>query len=236
METTIIYEDAAVVVIDKPAVLSVHSDGRTSEPSVADWILEKYPETKEVGEPWTSPQGEIIDRPGIVHRLDRTTSGVMVIAKTAEAHAFLKQQFQSREVEKEYRAFVYGNPKEDGGVIEAEIRRTRTTPPRWTAEPGGQKKRVAVTEWKVIKRGEAASEIAVFPKTGRTHQIRVHLKSIHHEIVCDPLYAPTRPCLLGFTRPALHAYRLTLTVPSRARRTFEAPLPDDFKVAEKALL
>jgi 23S rRNA pseudouridine1911/1915/1917 synthase len=235
VEPEIIYEDQDVVVIDKPAGLIVHSDGRTEESSVAEWVVKKYPGTKGVGESWTSPQGMVVERPGIVHRLDRNTSGVMIIAKTAEAHAFLKEQFQNRSVTKEYRAFVYGHPKEDGGVIEAEIRRTRTTPPRWTAEPGGPKKRAAVTEWRVIKRGDIASELAVFPKTGRTHQIRVHLKYLHHPIICDPLYAPDMPPLLGFTRPALHAYRLTAALPSGEKTTFEAPLPADFIVAEKAL-
>lgn len=84
----ILFEDADVLVINKPAGLIVHSDGRTIEPSVSEWVVEKYPQMKGVGEPWISPQGEVIDRPGIVHRLDRTTSGVMVLAKTQEAHAF----------------------------------------------------------------------------------------------------------------------------------------------------
>lgn len=240
MEPTVIYEDANVVIIDKPAGLIVHSDGRTEEPSVAEWVAGKYPETKGVGEPWTSPQGQVIDRPGIVHRLDRTTSGVLVIARTAEAHAFLKKQFQSREVEKVYRAFVYGHPTEDRGVIEAEIRRTRTIPPRWTAEGGDYaRRRAAITEWQVVRRGadagEPVSELEVRPKTGRTHQIRVHLLYIHHPVVGDSLYAPGRPALLGFTRPALHAHALTLTLPSGARHTFKAPLPEDFRVAETRL-
>jgi 23S rRNA pseudouridine1911/1915/1917 synthase len=242
VEPQIIYEDSDVVVINKPAGLIVHSDGRTNEPSVAEWVAEKYPATVGVGEPWTSPQGQVIDRPGIVHRLDRTTSGVMVIAKTNEAHAFLKKQFQDRSIEKIYRAFVYGVSKEDAGVIEAEIRRTRTTPPRWTAEPGDySKRRAAITEWKVLARGadpatgDAVTEIEASPKTGRTHQIRVHLKYIHHPVVADPLYAPGFPALLGFTRPALHSYHLTVTLPGGGKQTFEAPLPPDFIVAEKSL-
>ncbi|MDO8523788.1 MAG: RluA family pseudouridine synthase [bacterium] len=237
----ILFENDDVVVINKPVGLIVHSDGRTVEPSVAEWILEKFPETHDVGEPWKSPQGEIVPRPGIVHRLDRTTSGVMIIAKTSVAHALLKKQFQERSVEKEYRAFVYGHPKEDKGVIEAEIRRTRSTPPRWSAEPGGSNRRAAITEWEVLRRGtdpesgEPISLLIVRPKTGRTHQIRVHLKSIHHAVVCDSLYAPKQPCLLGFSRPALHASRLSITLPSGENKTFEAPLPEDFLDAERQL-
>jgi 23S rRNA pseudouridine1911/1915/1917 synthase len=93
MELPILYEDSDVVVINKPAGLITHSDGRTEEPSVADWVRTQYPDTSDVGEPWTSPQGEVILRPGIVHRLDRDTSGVLILAKTQEAYEFLKQQF-----------------------------------------------------------------------------------------------------------------------------------------------
>ncbi|OYV27140.1 MAG: hypothetical protein B7W98_02395, partial [Parcubacteria group bacterium 20-58-5] len=110
MEPGIIYEDDDVVAISKPAGLIVHSDGRTEEPSLAEWAVVRYPQIALVGEPWTSPQGSVVPRPGIVHRLDRDTSGVMILAKTQEAYTFLKEQFQSRTTEKTYRAFVYGHP------------------------------------------------------------------------------------------------------------------------------
>lgn len=234
-----IYEDADIVAINKPAGLIVHSDGRTVEPSVAQWVLEKYPEAKEVGEPWTSPQGEVVLRPGIVHRLDRGTSGVLILAKTQAAYEFLKKQFQDRTTEKVYRTFVYGHPSADAGVIEAEIVRIRSVPPRWgVARRGeGKKERAAITAWHVLERGadndtgEKATYLEVCPKTGRTHQIRVHLKSINHPVVADPLYAKGRPAILGFTRPALHALSLAITLPSGGRHTFEAPLPADFEAA-----
>lgn len=235
-EPDILFEDDSVLVINKPAGLIVHSDGRTVEPSVADWVVARYPQMAGVGEPWTSPQGTVVDRPGIVHRLDRTTSGVMVLAKTPEAHAFLKEQFQTRTVQKEYVALVYGHPKGDSGIIEAEIRRTRSMPPRWTAEPGSAKKRAAVTKWEVLKRGQLdgheVSFLKLEPKTGRTHQLRVHLKFFKHPVVCDHLYAEGQPCIAGLTRPALHAERLTLTLPSGERRTFAAPLPADLQFAK----
>lgn len=233
---TILYEDTELLVINKPAGLIVHSDGRTTEPSVAEWALAAYPSLANVGEPWTSPQGEVIARPGIVHRLDRDTSGVLVLAKTQEAYEFLKKQFQERSLEKKYRAFVYGHPREESGVIEAEIVRIRALPPRWgVAREGEEKKhRAAITEWRVLSRGadpmtgEKATLIEAEPKTGRTHQIRVHLKHVNHPVVCDSLYAKGRPCILGFSRTALHALSLTLTLSSGERRTFEAPLPSDF--------
>ncbi|MDP2650187.1 MAG: RluA family pseudouridine synthase [bacterium] len=173
----------------------------------------------------------------MVHRLDRTTSGVMVIAKTQEAYAFLKEQFQNRTVEKRYDALVYGHPKEDFGTIEAEIGRTKKKPRKWIANFAHGKKRAAVTAWRVLGRysdpetSEPVAQMEVSPKTGRTHQIRVHLKAMHHPIVCDHLYAPKKPCLFGLARPALHAHFLTLTLPNGERTTFEAPLPRDMKGA-----
>jgi len=244
----VIFEDDSVLVINKPAGLIVHSDGRTTEPSVAEWVLAHYPVMKDVGELWVSPQGEAVARPGIVHRLDRTTSGVMILAKTTGAYAALKSEFQSRTVGKEYRAYVYGHPREDNGTIEAEIVRLRSTPPRWGVKRTGEEKkhRAAVTAWRILKRGVApysdvghpnmtgeVSYMALSPKTGRTHQLRVHLKHLGYPIVCDPLYAKDKPCLLGFSRPALHAFQLSITLPSGKLETFKAPLPDDFLLAER---
>lgn len=231
----IIFEDDTVLVINKPAGLIVHSDGRTEEYSVATWVLENFPQMKDVGEPWTSPQGEVVQRPGIVHRLDRTTSGVMILAKTKEAHAFLKQQFQDRTTEKTYTAFVYGHPKADAGIIEKEIVRIKSIPPRWGVARDGEdnKRREAVTYWKVLKRGfekktsEAVSYMELSPKTGRTHQIRVHLKAMNYPIVADHLYASGKSEILGFKRPALHALKLVITLPNGEKRSFEAPLPPD---------
>jgi 23S rRNA pseudouridine1911/1915/1917 synthase len=236
----VLYEDADVLVIDKPAGLIVHSDGRTEEPSVAEWAVKHYPQMAGVGEPWRSPQGAIVDRPGIVHRLDRSTSGVMILAKTPEAHAFLKDAFQKREIKKEYRAYVYGHPAQERGTIEAEIVRLRSVPPRWgVARGGGKPGRAAVTEWEVLQKGadretgEKVSFIAARPKTGRTHQIRVHLQSIHHPVVADHLYAKGKPALLGFERLALHAFSLSLTLPGGETKVFQAPLPYDFALAEQ---
>ncbi len=242
-EPSVLYEDTEMIVLDKPAGLITHPDGRTIEPSVTSWLLLNYPALAGVGEPWRSPQGEIIDRPGIVHRLDRTTSGIMIVAKTPEAHALLKEAFQKRAVEKEYRAYVYGHPKENRGIIEAEIERVRSTPPRWgVVKGGGSSGRAAVTEWEVLARGtdkdsgEKATFLMARPKTGRTHQIRVHLQAIHHPVVHDHLYAKGRASILGFERPALHAHQLSLSVPLGERKTFIAPLPYDFEEAARRFM
>ena len=134
----IIFEDKDILVINKPAGLVVHGDGRTKESTLADWILEKYPEMKEVGEPIKTSSGEIIWRPGIVHRLDRYTSGMMVVAKNNKAFLDLKIQFQDHLIEKTYRVFVYGIIKEEDGRIDRPITRSRKDFRLWSAQRGGR--------------------------------------------------------------------------------------------------
>ncbi len=232
MSPTILFENTNVIIINKPASLVVHPDGRTDERTLVDWITETHPEMKGVGEPLTLQSGEVIDRPGIVHRLDRETSGVMVIAKNQDAFLFLKSQFQNREAKKIYNAFVYGNFKETEGVIDRPIGRSASDFRRWSAQRGAKgEMREAVTEYTVLKSIKGFSCIEARPKTGRTHQIRVHMKAINHPVVCDKLYAANMPTAFGFERLALHARSLTLTLPDGEVRTFEAPLPEDFQNA-----
>jgi 23S rRNA pseudouridine1911/1915/1917 synthase len=230
----IIAETNDVLAVDKPAGLIVHSDGRTEEPSLAEWLIEKYPVLADVGDPWVSPQGERVRVAGIVHRLDRTTSGVVLVAKTPTMFSYLKHEFKARRVEKTYHAFVYGHMKAPSGRIVAEIVRSSEKPKRWYARPCEENDvRAAVTDWRVLRRlydrAEPISELELSPKTGRTHQIRVHLASIGHPILSDHLYAPGRPKLLGFTRPALHAYSISITLRGK-QETFIASLPAHFRV------
>ncbi len=232
----IIAETDEVLVLDKPAGLIVHSDGRTEEPSLADWILKKYPALETVGEPWISPQGERVLLPGIVHRLDRTTSGVMLIAKTVEMYAYLKNEFKERRVKKTYRAFVYGHMNAAEGKIVAEIMRSSEPPKRWYSRPCEEDdNRAAITEWKLLKHltdpetGDSASCVEIYPRTGRTHQIRVHFAFIQHPVLADHLYAADRAPILDFKRPALHAYSISLTLKGK-KEVFTASLPSDFCV------
>jgi 23S rRNA pseudouridine1911/1915/1917 synthase len=236
MEVPIIYEDTDVVVVNKPAGIVVHGDGRTVEPTLVDWIKNRYPALEGVGEPMTLSNGSVIDRPGIVHRLDRETSGVLVVAKSAEAFAYLKEQFQGRHITKQYNAFVYGSLPQREGVIDLPIGKSRGDFRRWSAQQGTRGVlREAVTAYSVVREGTHASFIDVEPKTGRTHQIRVHFKAINHPVVCDQLYATGRPCLFGFERLALHARLLRLTLPGGVVLAAEAPLPDDFERALQEL-
>ena len=230
MKITILYEDEDVLVVNKPVGLVVHADGRTVEPTVVDWLVKKFPAIKGVGEERDS------DRSGIVHRLDRETSGTLLVAKNQTAFARLKKQFQRQEVHKVYHAFVYGRVKHDEGVIDRPIARSRANPVLWSATRGRRgEERAAVTDYRVLKRSEETTFLELQPRTGRTHQLRVHLKAINYPIVCDKLYAPKRPCLLGFTRLALHARSLAVTLPSGKTLSVEAPYPTDFTHALKNL-
>ncbi|MDO8590563.1 MAG: RluA family pseudouridine synthase [bacterium] len=260
---TILYEDRNVLVVNKPAGIVVHADGRTDEPTLVDWILKHYPKIRGVGEPiqdsrphdavgqarFMNQESMAFSRSGIVHRIDRETSGVLAVAKNQKTFLSLKKQFQDREVEKSYRAFVYGEMKGDEGTINRPIARSRKDFRLWSAQRGGRgQEREAITEYKVLARSnpfqsdsfglarhKGFSFLEINPKTGRTHQIRVHLKAINHPVVCDKLYAPKRDCAMGFKRLALHAFFISFTLPSDKRIKVEAPYPSDF-VSAIALL
>lgn len=224
----IIYEDADLVAINKPAGIMTHPDTHTTDGTLSDWFLATYPNTKDVGETQTLQNGTVIHRPGVVHRLDRDTSGVLVFAKTPESHAFLKHAFKEREVEKMYLAIVYGLLRERVGTIDFPIGRSRKDFRLRSAQPKARGTlRDAVTEYKVVGEAGEYSLLEVRPKTGRTHQIRVHLKAIHHPIVADALYAPDRIQAFSLSRVALHAYELRLPRPDGTTLTLIAPLPQD---------
>jgi 23S rRNA pseudouridine1911/1915/1917 synthase len=227
----ILYEDDDIIATNKPAGLVVHPDGKTKEPSVSEWFIKKYPQAKDVGE----PLGEI-ERPGIVHRIDRETSGVLLLAKTKAGHAHLKKQFQAHEVEKIYHAFLYGSLKEDHGTINLPIGKSSSDFRKRSAERGAKgEKREATTYYRVLGRGEGFTFVESKPKTGRTHQIRVHFKALHHPVVGDKLYAPSKAPILGFSRLALHARSVLFTDLKGQKHIVEAPYPEDFKVAVDAL-
>lgn len=233
---TILYEDSHIVVVDKPAGMMVHPDGVSKDKTVSEWMAETYPESKGVGEPMVLKDGKEITRPGVVHRLDRDTSGVLILAKTQEAHAHLKEQFQNREVEKEYRAFVYGVPKDTKGSVDAPIGRSAKNFKLWSAQRGARGTlREAHTDYEVLEDNGEFALMKLMPKTGRTHQLRVHMKYLNYPIVCDLLYAPKRECALGFSRMALHAHRIVFTGMEGEKKEITAPYPEDFEQALKDL-
>lgn len=231
-EITKIFETANWLVINKPAGLATHRDLYTKddEQTVADWFLANYPESKEVGEPLKLDNGEMILKSGIVHRLDKDTSGIMILAKTQAGYQELKQAFLNREVTKEYRAIVVGELKQVGGEINLPIGRSKKDPRKRLASlKASSKLREALTVWERLENYPGFAYVAAYPKTGRTHQIRVHLKAINHPIVNDSLYGESAS-LPGLNRLALHAKALTF--PFRGETfSFEAKLPEDFRAA-----
>lgn len=232
MDPKIIYEDEDLLGVDKPPGLMVHSDGRSEDPTLADWLGKNYPALRGVGEPLRLSSGRIIDRPGIVHRIDRETSGVLLVAKTQLAFEHFKKQFQEKAVIKRYAAFVYGKLPGPEGVIDRPIGKSRKDFRMWSAQRGARgTMREAVTEYAVLEAREGFSYVEARPKTGRTHQIRVHFKAIHHPIVCDRLYAPNQECALGFSRIALHAKSITVKRLGGEMLTLEAVFPKDFERA-----
>ncbi|HEY4498981.1 MAG TPA: RluA family pseudouridine synthase [Candidatus Paceibacterota bacterium] len=248
---TVLYEDDEVLVVNKPAGLVVHADGRTEEPTLVDWLLEKYPAIQGVGEAIKvqssklKAQSEdrggdddevIIERSGIVHRLDRETSGAIVIAKTRESYLHLKRQFQDREVHKKYHLFVWGEMKTERGTIDRPIGKSPNDFRQWSAQRGAKGvMREAVTWYKVLARGHGISFIEAQPQTGRTHQIRVHFKAIGNPVVGDKLYAPTKRTALGFERTALHARSIKFMGRGGKEIEVVAPYPDDFTHALELL-
>lgn len=232
MDIPIIYEDEYILAINKPAGFLVHSDGRPNGSTLVDWIKENRPEIMGTGESLTLSDGTVLERPGIVHRLDQDTSGALVVAKTHDVFLYLKEQFQMREVEKIYHAFVYGKIKNTNGLIDRPIGRSASDFRKWSAQRGARGTlRNAITEYKVLKTTDEWSFVEARPRTGRTHQIRVHFKAVNHPIVCDKLYAPNHECLLGFHRIALHSLSISITLPNGQKKIIEAEYPVDFVMA-----
>ena len=227
MRIKTLYEDADFLVIDKPSGIFVHPStvlrAGPGESTVLDLMKKKYPGIQ------------------LSHRLDKETSGVLALAKNDKAHRFLKRQFQNREVKKTYLAIVSGWVKNDHGIINKPIGRSPADFRRRLAGRGVRGKiREAITEYKVSKRfedsGNKFSYLEIKPKTGRTHQIRVHMKFINHPVACDSLYNPKGACPAGFDRLALHARSIEFSAMGGSasggkNKTIkvESPLPKKFK-------
>jgi 23S rRNA pseudouridine1911/1915/1917 synthase len=213
----IIYEDADLLAVNKPAGMTVHPAAGHTSGTLVHAILAHCDDLSGIGG---------VMRPGIVHRLDRDTSGVILVAKSDAAHHALARQLKDRTVEKTYVALVEGTPKPAQGVIDAPIARDRVHRQRMAVVANG---RDAITAYTVVERFRGYSLVEARPKTGRTHQIRVHLAAIGHPIVGDRVYGK-RSILVG--RQFLHALRIAFDHPrTGARMTLDAPLATDLDAA-----
>jgi 23S rRNA pseudouridine1911/1915/1917 synthase len=209
-ELTILHLDRDIVVLDKPADLVVHPGAGQESGTLVHRLLARFPEMAETGGP---------NRPGIVHRLDKDSTGVMVVARTVSAYQSLSEAFSDRKVNKQYLSIVYGTPKQNRGIIDQPIGRHPQKRKEMTVRPDG---RPARTEYRVVAGANRISLLDIGIATGRTHQIRVHMKAIGHPLVGDPTYGEARwkgapnnlkGPLKKFNRPALHAWKLSFEHP-----------------------
>ncbi|HVR37794.1 MAG TPA: RluA family pseudouridine synthase [Thermoanaerobaculia bacterium] len=225
---TILFEDDDLVVIDKPAGLVVHPAAGHPDQTLVNALLFHVKDLSGVG-------GEL--RPGIVHRLDKDTSGVMVIAKNDVAHRKLTTAWNTERVRKEYLALVYGTPAQERGTVDAPIGRDPRDRKKMAIVTNGRR---AITDYEVVRRLRGVSLVRCSLRTGRTHQIRVHMKHLGHPIVGDPAYSGpqwrgipdklVQKALSSFPRQALHAARITLPHPrTDVAMTFESPLAADLE-------
>jgi 23S rRNA pseudouridine1911/1915/1917 synthase len=208
IELPILYEDDDCVVIDKPVGVLAHSKGTFNpEATVASWLSHRF-------------KGASGNRAGIVHRLDRATSGVMICAKSPAASLWLQKQFSQRKVKKNYIAIVKDTPDPAEAIIDMPIERNPKAPATFRVGIGGKP---AITHYKVLKSSGRYTQLELTPQTGRTHQLRVHLNQLGLPIVGDSFYGG-EPA----DRLYLHAFQLEITLPDRSRRVFTADLPKAF--------
>ncbi len=231
MKLNIIYEDSDVLVIDKPAGIVVFSEDSAEQESVINLLLKDCPYLAKTGSP---------PRYGIIHRLDKDTSGVLLIAKTNEALIFFQRQFKNRETEKKYIALAVGNMKDRHGAIDTLIGRAEKNRLRQKVylpcEPGAKNKRQAITEYRILENFEGYTLLEVTPKTGRKHQIRCHLNYIGHPIAGDRLYEfKNQPKPANLERQFLHAASLKITLPCGEIKEFLSPLPEDLNMTLQKL-
>ena len=218
VEVTVVHEDAEVIVVDKPAGLVVHPGAGHEDGTLVNGLLARFPELADVGQ---------ADRPGIVHRLDRGTSGLLVVARSARAYESLVAQLQARTVLRRYRTLVWGHPESPNGIVDAPIGRSPRHPTRMAVVADGKEAR---TRYEVVRRYDEptpTAEVLCRLETGRTHQIRVHLSAIGHAVVGDDRYQGVRqslPC----PRPFLHAEHLGFVHPGTGDDVaFDSALPPD---------
>jgi 23S rRNA pseudouridine1911/1915/1917 synthase len=218
VDVAVLHEDDDLLVVDKPPGLVVHPGAGQATGTLVHGLLARYPEIADVGDP---------DRPGIVHRLDKGTSGLLLVARTQAAHDALVAALSARRVERRYRTLVWGHPSAPAGLVDAPVGRSQRDPTRMAVTQRGKPAR---TRYEVLERYTDPVEVAELAcrlETGRTHQIRVHLGSIGHPVVGDARYGGARQSLPA-PRPYLHAEHLALAHPTTGEPlAFESPLPAD---------
>ena len=227
----LIYADDDIIVVSKPAGMPVHEAKHSTDRTLVDWLLERFPEIESVGDvPADEAKAIHLYRPGIVHRLDKLTSGVMVVARNQESFLRLKELFQSRAVTKVYLALACGHLKERRGTNTGALGRLASSPTKMGvlgARGGIRMPKEAVTEYAVLEQFYNVALLEVRPRTGRMHQIRVHLASIGHPVAGDVVYGGTKVCFKELGRQFLHAATLSFAFREGQMLSFSAELPKE---------
>jgi len=227
MNIPIVYQDDYLLAVNKPANLIVFPEGNMKGKTLIEYLLDGFPDLKNCGEP---------PRYGIIHKLDKDTSGIVLVAKTNQALNFLQKQFKPREVVKTYIALLCGTLKENSGKID-ELMGRADNGIKQSIYPAGSilsekvGARRSITFWKVLKRFEGFTLVAARPKTGRKHQLRAQFAYLNHPVAGDKLYSfknQTTP--VGLTRHFLHAYKLKVRCTNGETKIFTAPLPEELKI------
>ncbi len=222
----IIFENEELIVVNKPAGMVVHPAAGHAGGTLVNAVLGHEPDMEGIG-------GE--ERPGLVHRLDKDTSGIIVLAKNERAHRWLQDQFRDRKVEKTYLALVDGKPPTPTGRVEAAIDRDPSHRKKMAIMQNG-KGREAVSEYRTLESFHKHTLLEFHPHTGRTHQIRLHCAFLNCPIVSDPIYGHRHSTIPSLKRQFLHAHQLKIILPGKKlAQTFEAPLPDDLQQVLDAL-
>lgn len=219
VEVPVLAVEKDYLVIDKPSGIAVHPGAGIKATTVTDALVLSHPEIRGVGES---------ERPGIVHRLDKDVSGIMIVARTARGLAYFKEAFKERRMGKTYVALVAGEPTQESGTIDRPIARSNRRA-RMSARTPGQGGKDAVTHWNVLERFKNATLLEVKIETGRTHQIRAHLFSVGMPIIGDPLYKVRTGKPSALKRPFLHSAKIEFIDPDGVARIYESPLPKGLK-------
>ncbi len=240
MRPTILHQTKDFIIIEKPAGLLAHATKASTEPTLVDWLVKKFPKIKKIADSEALIRNDYTFRPGIVHRLDREVSGLMLVALNQSAFEYYKEQFKKRNIKKTYIALVHGQLSEDATSIEFEISRKKNKGQMAAHPKGSGKGRPSITEYKVIKRYSRATLVEINLQTGRTNQIRVHFFALGHPVIGDQVYRVQNSKLKAKSMGAalklklktkqllLHAAKLSFVDQENHEQNFESKLPAEF--------
>jgi len=236
LQPTIISKTDDYIIIDKPAGLLTHATKSSTEPTLVDWLVKKFPEIEKICDSESLRRDDLTFRPGIVHRLDKAVSGVMLICRNQNAYDYFKSEFKQRKIKKEYLALVHGTPAHDHGFIEFEINRKAGSGLMVAHPKNSGKGRPSNTEYLIEKKFLKTTLVKVIPQTGRTNQIRVHFFALEHPIVGDEMYKMKKFKLkTKVKRLMLHALRLAFVDLNGQEQTYESTPPLAFDETINAL-